>query len=189
MQIDENTMWKATIENNSKFDGVFYYAVKSTKIFCRPSCKSKVPLRKNVCFFEDIEAAINSGFRPCKRCQPDLFSCTKDGSVNDLKNRIDEILELEYKNPYVLVELHNRVGFSKSHMQRLYKSETGETPKVFLQKLRINKAKELIKENKMDNTEICYEVGFRSSSCFYEAFKLFTGVTPGEYRQSSKQNS
>ena len=66
-------MWKAVSENDPSYDGILFYAVKSTGIYCRPSCKSKIPKRENVCFFDTAEKARAAGFRPCKRCRSDLL--------------------------------------------------------------------------------------------------------------------
>lgn len=65
--------WNCVIKNDISSDGKFFYAVKTTKIFCKPSCKSKTPLRNNVTFFNTKQQAINAGYRPCKRCRPDLL--------------------------------------------------------------------------------------------------------------------
>ena len=66
----ENNKWKVVIENDNSFDECFFYAVKSTGIFCRPSCRSKPPLQNNVEFFHTSEEAVKAGYRPCKRCRP-----------------------------------------------------------------------------------------------------------------------
>lgn len=65
-------MWKAVADNDAAYDGIFFYAVKSTGIYCRPSCKSKRPKQENVCFFDTAAQAKAAGFRPCKRCRSDL---------------------------------------------------------------------------------------------------------------------
>ena len=70
----EDEMYEAVISNDGNYDGLFFYAVKSTGIFCRPSCKSKKPLRENVRFFKNAAEARAAGFRPCKRCRSDLLS-------------------------------------------------------------------------------------------------------------------
>lgn len=83
--------WKSVIENNTDSDSKFFYAVKTTKIFCKPSCKSKVPLRSNVDFFDNKQQAIDAGYRPCKRCRPDLlnFNPSKELTKN-AKDIIDK---------------------------------------------------------------------------------------------------
>ena len=70
----EDEMYEAVITNDANYDGLFFYAVKSTGIFCRPSCRSKKPLRENVCYFSYAGEAMKAGFRPCKRCRSDLLS-------------------------------------------------------------------------------------------------------------------
>lgn len=68
------TMWEAVISSNNRFDEIFYYAVKTTGIYCKPSCKSKIPLQQNVLFFYTKNDALEKGYRPCKRCRPDLHN-------------------------------------------------------------------------------------------------------------------
>lgn len=92
----EDEMYKAVLSNDENYDGIFFYAVKSTGIYCRPSCKSKPPLRDNICFFESAEDAKAAGFRSCKRCRSDLleYHPIKDIAA-DIKNRIETIYHLQ----------------------------------------------------------------------------------------------
>ena len=73
MEYSENTMYKAIIENDKKYDGEFFYVVKTVGVYCCPSCRSRIPRRENVLFFRTIEAAREAGFRECKRCHPDTM--------------------------------------------------------------------------------------------------------------------
>jgi len=74
MALTDNEKWNSIVNCDSFYDGVFYYGVRTTGIFCRPSCKSKEPLKKNVVFFDRIEDAYSYGLRPCKRCRPDVLT-------------------------------------------------------------------------------------------------------------------
>lgn len=176
---DTDVMWNAVIENNSKYDGKFYYGVKTTKIFCKPSCKSKNPNRENTLFFENSYEALAAGYRPCKRCRPDLLSSEP---VQEVIDAITGILEQEYANPDLLSMLPSKVLISAFHLQRLYKKQTGYTPRAYLQKIRIDAAKALLTENNCTVADICFKVGFQSLSSFYTAFKLITGESPKEYK-------
>jgi methylphosphotriester-DNA--protein-cysteine methyltransferase len=80
--------WNAVQKGDPTFDGVFFYGVRSTGIYCRPSCRSKMPLRKNVEFFDSAEKAEERGFRPCKRCKPDLSEQDRENTVVDLLKSI-----------------------------------------------------------------------------------------------------
>jgi AraC family transcriptional regulator of adaptative response / methylphosphotriester-DNA alkyltransferase methyltransferase len=70
-QISDNDKWQAVIECDKSYDGLFFYGVVTTGVFCRPSCRSKSPLRNNVLFFNGLDDAVKAGFRPCKKCRPD----------------------------------------------------------------------------------------------------------------------
>jgi AraC family transcriptional regulator of adaptative response / methylphosphotriester-DNA alkyltransferase methyltransferase len=187
-QLTAETMWRAVITNNQSFDGIFYYGVSSTGIFCRPSCKSKVPKRQNVVFFFEPGQAMAEGYHPCKRCRPDLKGPFLE-PMEEIITRITDIFRTEYSDSRLLEVLPVRVGVSASHLQRTFKKHTGFTPKEFLQNLRIQKAQELLVVSEMDNIGVCYAVGFRSLSCFYAAFRMKTGISPRKYRIKNYQSS
>jgi AraC family transcriptional regulator of adaptative response / methylphosphotriester-DNA alkyltransferase methyltransferase len=180
-QFNDDIMWQAVITNDQSFDGLFYYGVSTTGIFCRPSCKSKVPKRQNVHFFPDANQAVAEGFHACKRCRPELMEPSPEPMV-EIITRVTDILLTEYSDPELLENLPVRVGISASHLQHWFKKITGLTPKVFLQNIRIRKAEELLVTHPRDNTTICFEVGFQSLSCFYAAFRRVTRTSPREYR-------
>ena len=174
-------MWNAVISNSPDYDGVFYYGVKSTGIYCRPSCSSKQPCRENVFFFPDSREALEKGYRPCKRCRPDLLSPFVE-PIKEVNDKVKSILETEYNNTDILSQLPSRMGVSPFHLQRSFKKQTGHTPKAYLQLVRINRAKELLSDGGLNNTEICFAIGFQSLSSFYAAFRSLTGFSPGEYK-------
>ncbi|WP_325276958.1 Ada metal-binding domain-containing protein, partial [Romboutsia sp.] len=91
MIMSDEKKWKSVIENNADSDGKFFYAVRTTKIFCKPSCKSRAPLRNNVIFFDSKQQAIGAGYRPCKRCRPDLLEfCPSEKLTQNAKDIIDK---------------------------------------------------------------------------------------------------
>jgi AraC family transcriptional regulator of adaptative response / methylphosphotriester-DNA alkyltransferase methyltransferase len=175
-------MWRAVLASDPGADGLFYYAVRTTGIFCRPSCKSKPPRPENVRFFSSAAAAMAAGFRPCKRCRPDRPEEYREPAV-ELSERAVRILTAEYADPQILAALPGRVGASPAHLQRLFKQQTGRTPRVFLQDWRIRQAAALLAGTKLNITEICLAVGFESLSSFYAAFRSITGAAPGSYRR------
>jgi AraC family transcriptional regulator of adaptative response / methylphosphotriester-DNA alkyltransferase methyltransferase len=182
MELTDEIMWQATVFNDRSFDGVFYYGVKSTGVFCRPLCKSKTPNRENVSFFSTPDQAMEQGYRPCKRCRPDLLNSFNE-PIGEVTRQIIAILRTEYDDPYLLTVLPGRVGVSPFHLQRLFKKQTGYTPKEFLRTIKIEKAKELLAKDELNNTEICYRVGFQSLSSFYANFRMVTGIAPREYKR------
>ncbi|MFC4556753.1 bifunctional transcriptional activator/DNA repair enzyme AdaA [Virgibacillus kekensis] len=179
--ISKDTMWKATVSCDSVYDGIFFYAVKTTGIFCRPSCKSKVPNVDNVSFFSNVAEAQKAGYRPCKRCRPDLESKSYDpfqSIIEDTK----KVIKNNYCQKMPLNEVALKVGVSRFHLNRIFKNRTGYTPHMYLEEIRIKKAKELLLMTKLNSTEIGYQIGYQSISSFYNAFKRSTGLSPSQFQ-------
>ncbi|OEH94435.1 bifunctional transcriptional activator/DNA repair enzyme AdaA [Bacillus solimangrovi] len=175
-------MWEKIISCDRKYDGLFYTAVKTTKIYCRPSCRSRKPKMENVEFYFDINEVERDGFRACKRCQPDIehspnFSLVKS-TINFLTNNYKQKLELK--------DISSHVGVSSYYLDRLFKQETAETPRTYLEKIRIDKATYLLKYTDQTNIDICYEVGFQSPSNFYKVFRRLKDCSPTEYRKLNR---
>lgn len=171
-------MWEKIIACDRTYDGLFFTAVKTTKIYCRPSCKSRKPKKINVEFYYDINEVEKSGFRACKRCQPEVEHSPHTGLVRI----VTAFLVNHYKQKISLQDIADHVGISPYHLDRLFKQETSETPRTYLEKIRIDKATHLLKSTSHTNLEICYEVGFQSSSNFYKSFRRLTNCSPSEYR-------
>ncbi|PLR95271.1 bifunctional transcriptional activator/DNA repair enzyme AdaA [Bacillus sp. T33-2] len=178
--MNEDFMWEAVERCDSKYDGLFFYAVKTTNIFCRPSCKSRTPDRKNVLFFKMSREAINHGFRPCKRCRPDLHELPDEREV---VAGARDIIEKEYSSPITLEKLSKEVGMSKYYLQRTFKEKVGLTPNQYIARMRLTKSKELLKESSLSILQIAYEVGYRSSSHFNVMFRQHYGCSPTDYRK------
>lgn len=185
-QLSEDIMYQAVVTNDRNYDGVFLYAVRTTGIVCRPSCKSKIPNRGHVAFFHTLEEALRQGYRPCKRCRPDMGPQYRPDM--DAVREACDIMKREYANPSLLRELPLRIRVSASHFQRLFKKGIGLTPKKYLQKLRIAKAAELAGSSTMSSIDICMAAGFASLSAFYAAFRSETGLSPKECRQEQHGN-
>ena len=179
--IDEQ--WQAITHNDVKFDEIFIYAVKSTGIFCRPSCKSRNPKKENVRIFNDANEAIAEGFRPCKRCKPGGLRLPDEEFAMQIGEYIDE----HYCEPLTLEILADMCHGSPYHLQRTYKKVTGLTPVEYIQKVRISKAMyELITTNK-SVAEIGLSVGLPNPSYFITLFKLKIGQTPKQYRKTAME--
>ncbi|WP_408020195.1 bifunctional transcriptional activator/DNA repair enzyme AdaA [Sporosarcina sp. USHLN248] len=183
----KDTMWKATISCDATYDGVFFYAVKTTGIFCRPSCKSRIPNDENVSFFGSADEAQKAGYRPCKRCRPDLCLSKYDPLTFILEDTICLI-----KNNYIqnlsLDDIASNVGVSRFHLNRIFKERIGCTPRMYLEKFRVNKAKELLLTTQFNSTQIGYQIGYQSTSSFYSAFKRNTGFSPNQFRTLHVRN-
>lgn len=178
-ELSTEEKWQAVVHCDSKYDGVFFYGVKSTGIFCRPSCKSKVPMRSNVIFFRQPAAAMELGFRPCKRCCPDQAAFQPE---EDLVKKARAIMDAVYDRQFEVGRMAKQLGVSKNHLIRLYKRHSGLTPTQYITKVRVDKAAELLRGQGGEILEIAYAVGFKSLSNFYKCFKEQTGQTPSEAR-------
>ncbi|MCH1625248.1 bifunctional transcriptional activator/DNA repair enzyme AdaA [Ferdinandcohnia quinoae] len=183
METDRTLMtdekWEAIISNDASYNGEFFYAVKTTGIFCKPSCKSRVPKRDNVRIFQHAEQALAEQFRPCKRCKPTnerlpdhewIAVVTKyiDKNFNE-KLTLEFLAEVSHGSPY--------------HLHRTFKRITGQTPVEYIQGIRIGHAKELLIQTDRATSEIALSVGLQNVPYFITLFKKKTGYTPLEFRR------
>ncbi len=178
--LSDSEKWEAVASCDKSFDGIFLYGVKTTGIFCRPSCRAKTPVRGNVLYFNNSMEAINAGFRPCKRCRPDkeIFEPERE-----LVNKAKLIFDKEYDGITDMNNTAKQLGVSTNYLTRLFKRQLGLTPAQYIAGLRINKAAELLEHTEKDILEIAYMTGFKSLSSFYKRFKEKTGHTPKEHRR------
>ncbi|QYK68681.1 Ada metal-binding domain-containing protein [Paenibacillus sp. S02] len=176
-------MWEKIIACDRKYDGLFFTAVKTTRIYCRPSCRSKKPKKINVEFYFDLDKLEKAGFRACKRCQPH----TDHSPYIRLVQNVVTFLVNHYKEKLVLQDIADHIGISSFYLDRIFKQETAETPRTYLEKIRVDKAAYLLKSTNLTNLEICYETGFQSPSHFYKAFRSLNHCSPSEYRKLSKE--
>ncbi|SME14247.1 Bifunctional transcriptional activator/DNA repair enzyme AdaA [Bacillus mobilis] len=177
-----NEHWQAIIHNDSSYDSKFFYAVKSTGIFCRPSCKSRIPNRNNVRIFHHAEQALSENFRPCKRCKPNGLTLPNEEWVEQIKDYIekhfDELLTLD-----ILAEMCHGSPF---HLQRTFKKTTGISPIEYILQFRIVKAAEQLLQTNQSIKEISTAVGIENPEYFATLFKKKTGFTPTEYRKKNE---
>lgn len=181
LRISDDRKWKAVLSCDKSYDGKFFYGVKTTGIFCRPSCNAKAPIRENVVFFSSRECAENAGFRPCKKCRPDKEAYEPD---LELLEKVKSIFAADYVQPIDIERTAKQAGVSLSHLTRLFRKHCGITPAQYIAGLRVDKAAELLRDTDTGILEIAYMSGFRSLSGFYKCFKAQTGQTPREYRKS-----
>lgn len=177
----QDRYWQAIVANDASYDGTFYYAVKTTGIFCRPSCKSRVPKRENVRVFHDRQTAAAEHFRPCKRCRPDGLRLPEEEWIELIADHI----KVSYAEPITLSVLADQFYASVYHLQRTFKRVKGITPLTYLQQQRIEAAKRLLIETNSPVNVIGAQVGIANAAHFATVFQKKTGVTPSEFRQSS----
>jgi len=175
------TYWDAVLAKDNQVDGEFFYAVRSTGIYCKPSCPSRRPKRENVVFFPRIQAAEEAGFRPCRRCRPDE---AQTGTTTLIQN-VCRYIETHSEEALTLALLGEQMHVSPFHLQRLFKRVMGVTPRQYIQTQRIAQLKIHIKESEAV-TEALYDVGYGSSSRLYEQAPVHLGMTPTSYRNGGK---
>lgn len=161
---DITEKWKAVTENDNSYDGCFYYAVKSTGIFCRPSCKSKVPSQENVEYFKTAQEAIAAGYRPCKRCRPDLIDYRP---ALETAEQIKLVIETCYTEKSLLATELGKLGLSKHRMVELFRMQYDMTLTQYADHLRIEAAKDKLINSEEDIINIAMFLGFDSISAFY----------------------
>jgi AraC family transcriptional regulator of adaptative response/methylated-DNA-[protein]-cysteine methyltransferase len=175
-QTDETARWRATERRDTRFDGVFVYAVRSTGIYCRPSCPSRRPRREQVLFFDDCAGAETAGFRPCRRCRPG--ETPREITMVEAANRyIDEHID----ETVTLAALGGACAMSPYHLQRTFKRVTGLTPRQYIRERRMERLKARLRGG-ADVTTAMYDAGYGSSSRLYEGGVRRLGMTPRTYR-------
>jgi len=175
------TYWQAVVAQDHGADSKFVYAVRSTGIYCKPSCPSRRPKQVHVAFFPHAQAAEAAGFRACRRCKPE--AAQMDMTV--LVQRLCRYIETHSDKPLTLASLSAEVHCSPSHLQRTFKRVIGVTPHQYLQTQRMTKLKIHMKEGKAV-THALYDVGYGSSSRLYEQAPTQLGMTPTAYKNNGK---
>ncbi|HEV8383945.1 MAG TPA: bifunctional DNA-binding transcriptional regulator/O6-methylguanine-DNA methyltransferase Ada [Candidatus Acidoferrales bacterium] len=171
--------WRSVLTRDARSDGAFVYAVRSTGIYCRPSCPSRRPRRRLTVYFPDPDAAERAGFRACRRCHP-------RGRSNDpLASRIEQVcrfIEAHLDEKITLAELSARAGLSTFRLLRAFQRVTGITPRQYAAACRLRAVKSgLRKESNV--TFALYDAGYSSSSRLYEHAPATLGMTPAVYQR------
>lgn len=170
--------WAAVVARDAAADGTFYYAVKTTGVYCRPSCGARLPKPQNVGFYATCAEAERAGFRACKRCRPNAPSL-----VEEHAQKIAEacrVIEAAETTP-TLAELAQRVGLSTYHFHRIFKTVTGLTPRGYAAAHRGKRVREEL-GRKGTVTDAIFDAGYNSSGRFYTEARDMLGMTPTRYR-------
>jgi AraC family transcriptional regulator of adaptative response/methylated-DNA-[protein]-cysteine methyltransferase len=187
----KNAQLATSIENDPRWASVvardvqatFYYSVKTTGVYCRPSCAARLARPENVQFYGTCEDAEKAGFRPCKRCKPDQASLVEQhaGKIASACRLIESS-----DTPPSLELLAQHVGLSIYHFHRVFKAAMGLTPKRYAAAHRANRVRKSL--NKSDTvTGAIYDAGYNSNSRFYETSNRVLGMTPSNYRVGGSQ--
>ena len=177
--VRDDERWQAVARRDRAFDGKFLFAVRTTGIYCRPSCASRPAKRENVTFFDTGAEAEVAGYRACKRCRPDKLgeADPRMEAVSQACKRIETAEEAPK-----LAELAARAGLSPYHFHRVFKALTGVTPKAYAAETRARHAADKLR-TAGTVTEAIYDAGFNSSSRFYESTTSRLGMSPGAVRR------
>jgi len=177
--IDSNFAWAAFERRDRSLDGQFVGAVKTTGIYCKPSCPARRPKRENVLFFADGAAARAAGFRACLRCTPDEV-----GRDRDAVRRASALMEAA-DEPLRLDELAAAVGYAPHHFQRLFTRDMGVSPAAYSRAVRARRAGNNLQGDK-SVTEAMYDSGYAAPSRFYADAKDRLGMTPSAWRDGGR---
>ena len=184
MDLDHDACYRALLQRDSRFDGRFFTAVKTTGIYCRPVCPARTPHSKNVIFYPTAAAAQEAGFRPCLRCRPE--TAPEMGAWRGTSNTVSRalsLIELGALDRGDVEALAERLGLGERQLRRLFRQHLGATPIGVAQTRRILLAKQLIHETRLPMAEIAFASGFGSVRRFNEAFLALFARTPGELRR------
>jgi methylphosphotriester-DNA--protein-cysteine methyltransferase len=185
MRMNPETMWSAFHRRDRRYDGVFVTAVRTTGIYCRPSCTCRKPRRENVRFYPSPGHAARAGYRPCKRCRPEL----RGGPAEAERAMAQKALG--YMRAHLGETIYARdiaaaVAVSASHFARRFRAADGRTPMRALADLRAERAETLLRDGTNRTLDAGFGAGFQSASAFVRAFRRRTGLPPASWRRSRK---
>ncbi len=179
----DDRRWRAVLARDARTDGTFVFAVRSTGIYCRPSCPARRPRRAQVVFFPGPEAAEQAGFRPCRRCRPRL-DAGADPRVA-LVQRACRYIEEHLDRPLSLGAIGAHLGRSPHAVQRLFTRILGITPRQYVDAVRMDRVKARLRAQEAVASAL-YDAGYGSSSRLYERAPVRLGMTPATYRRRGR---
>jgi AraC family transcriptional regulator, regulatory protein of adaptative response / methylated-DNA-[protein]-cysteine methyltransferase len=177
--IRDEERWAAVLAKDKQLDGEFVFAVKTTGIYCRPSCPARPAKRQNVEFFDTTVEAASAGYRACKRCKPDGLS--QELARHELVLQACQAME-QSESGLLLDELAAKVGMSPHHFHRIFKAATGLTPLQYQKAVQAKRVTAAL-EDASSVTAALYDAGFSSSGRFYEDAGAKLGMSPSSFRQ------
>jgi AraC family transcriptional regulator of adaptative response/methylated-DNA-[protein]-cysteine methyltransferase len=170
--------WAAVTGRDTQADGHFFYSVRTTGVYCRPSCPSRTARPENIAFYSTTAEAERAGFRACRRCKPDQVSLSASHAA--MVAALCRFIEAS-EQPPTLAELAERAGMSAFHLHRVFKSITGVTPKAYAAAHRSRRLQQELKRAGTV-TDAIYGAGYNSAGRFYEEADQVLGMTPTRYR-------
>jgi AraC family transcriptional regulator of adaptative response/methylated-DNA-[protein]-cysteine methyltransferase len=181
--LTDDACWRAVRDRDSRFDGVFVYAVRSTGIFCRPSCPSRRADRDQLTYYAERLDALGDGYRPCRRCRP--MEERMDNPHIATVSRLCWAIEDHDEGTPTLAELGQAVDVSPHHLQRVFKAVTGVSPKQYAEAVRLGRLKQSLRQGEPVASAL-YGAGYGSSSRLYEKAPIQLGMTPASYAKGGR---
>ncbi|PDP87478.1 AraC family transcriptional regulator [Glycomyces fuscus] len=188
--MDDDQRYRAVHSRDARFDGVFYTAVRTTGIYCRPSCPAVTPKRANVRFFPTAAAAQESGFRACKRCRPDLTPGSPEWNLRaDVVGRAMRLIQDGAVDRGGVSALASAVGYSERQLNRLLSAEVGAGPLALARTERAQTARVLVETTDMPMADVAFAAGFASVRQFNETMRAVFDRSPTEMRATGSRRA
>jgi AraC family transcriptional regulator of adaptative response / DNA-3-methyladenine glycosylase II len=181
--------YQAVLTRDSRFDGRFFVAVRTTRIYCRPICRVKPPLQKNVTFFSHAAEAEVRGYRPCKQCRPEFAPGSSNMEVSSqLARTTASLINQNFLADHSLEALAGRLGVTDRQMRRVFHEEFGVSPIEYWQTQRLLLSKQLLTDSRLSVASVAMASGFQSLRRFNVALKERYRMTPTELRKRQKKH-
>lgn len=180
-------IYESVLRRETRYDGIYYTGVRSTGIVCRPSCRSRTPLLRNIRFYTSMDAALAAGFRPCKRCKPEAPG-TASPEVQ-LAVNAKALIEAALPRSVPLGELAAALHLSPYHLQRVFKRQTGQSPSDYTIGRKLDNAQQQLAASTASITEIAHVCGFSSAAYFAACFQKHLGMSPTQFREEPPAKS
>ncbi|MFF0307445.1 DNA-3-methyladenine glycosylase 2 family protein [Streptosporangium sp. NPDC004379] len=185
-ELDFDSCYRAVAARDARFDGRFYTAVTTTRIYCRPVCPARTPTSRNVRFYRHAASAEAAGFRPCKRCRPELSPGDPGWDHRgDLVGRALRLIDEGVADDGGITRLAGRLHITERHLHRLFAGELGVGPLAVVRTKRLLLAKQLLTETGLPISDVAFAAGFGSVRQFNATMKETYGFTPGELRATA----
>ncbi|MDA0148993.1 DNA-3-methyladenine glycosylase 2 family protein [Vibrio sp. LaRot3] len=185
MELSQQQCQIAREARDARFDGRFFVAVKTTKIFCRPICPANLPKEENVEYFQDVALALQAGYRPCLRCRPDSApNSWAWRGVDTTFERALKLIEQGELSQNNMAEFAERLGITDRYLRQLFQTRIGMSPKQYALYHQLMFAKQLLHNSNMPVADIGFASGFNSTRRFNDAFQKMLQLTPSQIRKT-----
>jgi AraC family transcriptional regulator, regulatory protein of adaptative response / DNA-3-methyladenine glycosylase II len=190
MTPDADTCYRAVVARDARFDGVFFTAVKTTGIYCRPVCPARIPGRDRCVFYRTAAEAERAGFRACLRCRPDRVpGAAPVDAVPRIAGAAARRIQAGALDGGSLEELARVLGVSSRHLRRSVRAKLGAPPVALAQRRRLALARRLVAASALSITDVAFTSGFGSIRRFNAAFRARYGCAPSELRRAARRGT